>query len=42
MVAIDAQGKIACGCTTNGLTYKIPGWVWSLRYSDCIIVVIGG
>ena len=25
MVAIDANGKIACGTTTNGLNHKIPG-----------------
>jgi N4-(beta-N-acetylglucosaminyl)-L-asparaginase len=27
MIVIDAQGNIACGTTTNGLTFKIPGRV---------------
>ena len=27
MIAIDKAGRIACGTSTNGLTYKIPGWV---------------
>jgi N4-(beta-N-acetylglucosaminyl)-L-asparaginase len=27
MIAIDKDGKIACGTSTNGLTYKIPGRV---------------
>ncbi len=36
MVAIDINGKIACGCTTNGLTYKIPGYV----EKDIFVVII--
>jgi len=27
MIAIDSNGSIACGTTTNGATYKIPGRV---------------
>jgi N4-(beta-N-acetylglucosaminyl)-L-asparaginase len=27
MVALDSQGSIACGTTTNGASYKIPGRV---------------
>jgi len=27
MVAIDKNGSIACGTTTNGAAYKIPGRV---------------
>ena len=27
MVALDKNGSIACGTTTNGATYKIPGRV---------------
>lgn len=27
MVAIDANGSIACGTSTNGASYKIPGRV---------------
>jgi len=27
MVAIDSNGSIACGTSSNGATYKIPGRV---------------
>ena len=27
MVAIDQQGHVSCGVTTNGLLFKIPGRV---------------
>jgi N4-(beta-N-acetylglucosaminyl)-L-asparaginase len=36
MVAIDSQGKIACGTSSNGATYKIPG-----RVGDAPIVGAG-
>ena len=27
MIALDKKGQIACGTSTNGITYKIPGRV---------------
>ena len=27
MIALDSNGSIACGTTTNGASYKIPGRV---------------
>ena len=27
MIALDSNGNIACGTSTNGATYKIPGRV---------------
>ncbi len=27
MIALDTNGSIACGTSTNGVTYKIPGRV---------------
>ena len=29
MVAIDSNGKVAAGTSTNGASFKIPGWVCS-------------
>lgn len=26
MIIVDANGRIACGTTTNGLNHKIPGY----------------
>jgi hypothetical protein len=35
IVAIDAKGNIASGASTNGLTYKIPGYAIVLLIFFC-------
>lgn len=37
MIAIDSQGRIAGGTSTNGATHKVPGYVELYKWSHILI-----